>query len=131
MVNSNLNFIQFVNQFYALTPTQRTNTFSDSINGMKVTWTGIVIKDGVWKSKLVLYGGDVGYLGEGWGDQHNENPDLVPYMFIVKMIDENQLKKVKPGQTVTVTGVIGSRGNNDKSFPAHWKLYDGEIVEAY
>lgn len=92
-----------------------------------MTWTGTIADLETISDSIVVYGKEEGYNGEDWLTISTEKKDLMPYVFIAELKNEDMKKGLKKGDKVTVKGIIGSRG--DKELQYNWKLYDAEVVE--
>ena len=124
---SGSDFLPLAEAYYHLPKGQKTSTWDNFIFNKEVTWTGTIADLETISDSIVVYGKEEGYNGEDWLTISTEKKDLMPYVFIAELKNEDMKKGLKKGDKVTVKGIIGSRG--DKELQYNWKLYDAEVVE--
>ena len=116
-------FNTFANNYANTEPIESSDLWDDYIYGTKVTWTGTVVE--VWGSKIVLI--DSNYY-DGTLYQELASDPKIYRVFIAAFNYDIAPSSITPGQQLTVTGDLESRGNNVVPF-AHWKMYNSEIVQ--
>lgn len=119
-------FMQFVEAFYSIEGPERGDLFRTTVEGARVTWSGIITDLETIKDSIIMIGKTDAYNGEDWITLNNEYKELVPYVIIVEMNDPSVKESLKKGDTITLTGEIGARG--DEKMFYNWKLYKGEIA---
>lgn len=114
-------FLSFVEEYKKL-GSNKTPVWDNYLYGKTVTWTGTVVRAGT--SQLFVYGGN-DYQGESWDELGDQNKLF--YTFVAKYADgtADEFKKLKTGDTVTVKGVLESRGDYDLNY--NWKIYDATL----
>ena len=115
-------FNLFANNYANVEPIEQTVFWDDYIYGTKVTWTGTVVE--VWSSKIILIDSNY-YDGTLFNDL--DRPDLYR-VFIAAFNYDLAPSSITPGEELTVSGDLDSRGNSTSPF-ANWKLYNSEIIE--
>ncbi len=120
-------FMKFVDAFYGLSASERSDVYRSTVEGAMVTWTGIITDLDTVKDSIIVMGKTDAYNGADWITLGNENADLVPYVIIVEMTDPSVKTGLKKGDSITLKGEVGARG--DKEVNYNWKLYKGEIVK--
>ncbi|MFJ7983099.1 hypothetical protein ACIQ1D_22900 [Lysinibacillus xylanilyticus] len=123
-------FMKFADAFYELNAPERSDVYRSTIEGAMVTWTGIITDLETVKDSIIVIGKTDAYNGADWITLGNENADLVPYVIIVEMNDPSVKTGLKKGDSITLKGEIGARGDMELKFlKFNWKLYKGEIVK--
>lgn len=114
-------FLSFVEEYKKL-GSNKTPVWDNYLYGKTVTWTGTVVRAGT--SQLFVYGGN-DYQGESWDELGDQNKLF--YTFVAKYAEgtADEFKKLKTGDTVTVKGVLESRGDYDLNY--NWKIYDATL----
>lgn len=114
-------FLSFVEEYKKL-GSNKTTVWDNYLYGKTVTWTGTVVRAGT--SQLFVYGGN-DYQGESWDELGDQNKLF--YTFVAKYAEgtADEFKKLKTGDTVTVKGVLESRGDYDLNY--NWKIYDATL----
>ncbi|MCK1987182.1 hypothetical protein MPH48_03590 [Lysinibacillus fusiformis] len=120
-------FMKFADAFYGLSASERSDVYRSTVEGAMVTWTGIITDLDTVKDSIIVMGKTDAYNGADWITLGNENADLVPYVIIVEMTDPSVKTGLKKGDSITLKGEVGARG--DKEVNYNWKLYKGEIVK--
>jgi hypothetical protein len=120
-------FMKFADAFYGLSASERSDVYRSTVEGAMVTWTGIITDLETVKDSIIVMGKTDAYNGADWITLGNENADLVPYVIIVEMTDPSVKTGLKKGDSITLKGEVGARG--DKEVNYNWKLYKGEIVK--
>lgn len=120
------NLGNYADGFYAIPKEERGNTYDTYIYEKEVTWTGTVVDVDAISDSIVLYGKD-DYNGEDWSTLSTEKDEMMPYTAVVELKDESSKQGIKQGDTITIKGIVGSRGDKDSQF--NWKLYEGEIIK--
>lgn len=121
-INSLNDFNLFANNYADVEPIERSELWDDYISGTKVTWTATVVE--VWDSEIVLMDSNY-YNGTLFSDL--DGPDLYR-IFISDFNYDLAPSSITPGEQLTVSGDLDSRGNPTSPF-ANWKLYNSEIIE--
>ena len=116
-------FNTFSNNYANIESGEIADVWDDYIYGTKVTWTGTVVE--VWGSKIVLI--DSNYY-DGTVYQELTSDPKIYRVFMAAFNYDIAPSSITPGQQLTVTGDLESRGNNIVPF-AHWKMYNSEIVQ--
>lgn len=120
-------FMKFADAFYGLSASERSDVYRSTVEGAMVTWTGIITDLETVKDSIIVMGKTDAYNGADWITLENDNADLVPYVIIVEMNDPSVKTGLKKGDSITLKGEVGARGDMDMKF--NWKLYKGEIVK--
>ncbi|WP_342530097.1 hypothetical protein MKX57_16190 [Lysinibacillus sp. FSL M8-0216] len=120
-------FMKFADAFYGLSASERSDVYRSTVEGAMVTWTGVITDLETIKDSIIVMGKTDAYNGADWITLGNENADLVPYVIIVEMTDPSVKTGLKKGDSITLKGEVGARG--DKEVNYNWKLYKGEIVK--
>ena len=127
-------FEEFTKAYYSLTLDEQTGVengiYLDYLHEKEVTWSGTVIKDGVWSSQVLVYGYSEGYNGETW--EQIENTHKASLMFFADVDNDETIKLIKPGDKVTFQGIIGINGeqkkDNGEGINKRWKLYNAQVI---
>lgn len=120
-------FMKFAEAFYGLKAPERSDVYRSTVEGAMVTWSGIITDLDTVKDSIIIIGKTDAYSDADWNTLGNENADLLPYVIIVEMNDPSVKTGLKKGDSITLKGEIGSRGDKEAKF--NWKLYKGEIVK--
>lgn len=120
-------FMKFANSFYELSAPERSDVYRSTVEGAMVTWTGIITDLETVSDSIIVIGKTDAYNGADWITLGQEHTDLVPYVIIVEMNDPSVKTGLKKGDSITLEGEIGSRGDVEMKY--NWKLYKGEIIK--
>ena len=114
----------FANNYANVEPIERSPLWDDYIYGTKVTWTGTIVEVGGKKITLI----DTNYYYDGASYLDLADKPEIYRVFMASFNYELPKSTLTPGQQLTVTGDLESRGNPIN--PAtHWKMYNSEIVQ--
>ncbi len=127
-------FEEFTKGYYRLTSEEQTGyekgIYLDYLHEKEVTWSGTVIKDGVWSSQIIVYGYADGYSGKTW--EQIDGTKEASQIFFARLIDKSAKDSIKPGDKVKFKGIIGINGEQEKGdgngINKRWKLYDAEVL---
>ena len=119
--------MKFADAFYGLSASERSDVYRSTVEGSMVTWTGTITDLETIKDSIIVMGKTDAYNGADWITLESNNADLVPYVIIVEMNDPSVKTGLKKGDSITLKGEVGARGDMDMKF--NWKLYKGEIVK--
>lgn len=125
-IQGGADFVPYVDGYYNLPSEERSSTYDSFIVDKEVTWTGTIADLDAMGDSIVVYGKE-NYNGEDWATISSEKKDMMPYTFVAELKDEATKEALKNGDSVTIKGVVGSRG--DKEMQYNWKLYESEIVQ--
>lgn len=124
-IDSGINFVDYADSFYKLPAKERGSTYSTFIIDNEVKWTGTVADLEAMSDSIVIYGKN-DYNGEDWDTISTKKKEMMPYTVVVELQDKTIKEDLKPGDKVTVKGIIGSRGDKKKQY--NWKIYNGKII---
>ncbi|MBB6446519.1 excalibur calcium-binding domain-containing protein [Bacillus benzoevorans] len=128
LMDSKADFLPLVNGYYGLPKEIRSEIYDNYIVKKEVSWSGVVADVDAISDSLVIYGNTDSYNGENWAVISDEKKDMLPYVFIAELKNEAEKQGLKNGDTVTITGVVGSRGDKDLQY--NWKLYESTVASA-
>ncbi|MFD1928778.1 hypothetical protein ACFSFY_12115 [Sporosarcina siberiensis] len=128
MLETNTDFPTFVEKLYSLPNTEQLEMDKEgSIPGKTVSdWSGVVIE--VYEREIIIYAGDPAlYNNEDWNTITLDRPELMAYSLAVTMKDPEQIAKIHPGDTLSISGRILVQGNEQET--SVWVLDDGLVIE--
>ena len=116
-------FNSFANNYANVEPIERTVLWDDYVSGTEVTWTGTVVE--VWDSEIILI--DSNYYDGTLFQDLNGKPGIYR-VFIADFNYDIATSTITPGQQLTISGDLDSRGNPSDPF-SNWKIYNAEIMQ--
>ncbi|KXH86960.1 hypothetical protein [Sporosarcina sp. HYO08] len=127
MLETNTDFLPFVEKYYSLPETEQIKIYEKSVHGKSVlNWSGVVVD--IFGNQIIIYAGDpVLYNNEDWGTITLVRPELVPYSLVVSMQENEQIAEVNPGDVVSITGQIAVQGSEQEQ--SVWVLEKGLIIQ--
>lgn len=127
MLETNTDFLPFVEKYYTLPETEQMRIYEKSIHGKSILdWSGVVIEN--FGNVIIIYAGDPAhYNNEDWNTITLVKPELMPYSLVISMQENAQIANVNPGDIVSVTGRINVQGNKQEQ--SVWVLERGLIIQ--
>lgn len=118
----NLDFGNFVEQYYSINPTSdQSKVFDELIRNKKFTFTGTVIEPMNHRVAIIA---NSKFNNESWTTSVAATP-LSSYVIFVKNIDDTSSFAI--GDQVIFSGTMSSPGANFDSMHAQWDMINGEI----
>lgn len=116
-------FEEFLNKYYALSTDENSKFYDENIHKKVFTWSGYVAD--VFGSKVVV---NTKPIVKQWGEFTGEEQ---AHTFIASFDNKKELTNVKPGDKITVSGSVESRGAYmpEKELYSYWKMYKGKLIK--
>ncbi|GAB6612832.1 MULTISPECIES: hypothetical protein [Bacillus] len=118
-----LPFEEFLNKYYALSVDENGKVYDENIHKKVFTWSGYVAD--VMGSKVVV---NTKQITKPWNEFTGEEQ---AHTFIASFDNKKELANVKPGDKITVSGSVESRGAYmpEKELYSYWKMYKGKLIK--
>ncbi|MFA2766175.1 cell division protein ZapC [Bacillus pacificus] len=118
-----LPFEEFLNKYYALSADENSKFYDENIHKKVFTWSGYVAD--VFGSKVVV---NTKPIVKQWGEFTGEEQ---AHTFIASFDNKKELANAKPGDKITVSGSVESRGAYmpEKELYSYWKMYKGKLIK--